>query len=210
MRTALLSLHEHPNAQVRLKAATATLAVAPVAARQTLQRIVDAKEFPQAAQAGFILVSLHRENTSRTNHDGAQVRRRLLMTGVPGRTEECTVCPPPRSKPIAIRRRVWRSCRRAQAVQDGRYRSSKGACDRQTRGRSSRHKHRRSHANHGNLKPLASALAQWCLRSPWYSSTVHRRNAVMRADSRRAFGCCFASPLRQVALRGRQTERQDP
>jgi hypothetical protein len=41
----------HPNAQVRLKAATATLAVAPEAARQTLQIISDRQEYPQAADA---------------------------------------------------------------------------------------------------------------------------------------------------------------
>jgi hypothetical protein len=50
-RRALLPLFLHPNAQVRLKAATATLAVAPEAARQTLQIISDRQEYPQAADA---------------------------------------------------------------------------------------------------------------------------------------------------------------
>jgi len=50
-RRALLPLFLHPNAQVRLKAATATLALAPEAARQTLQIISDRQEYPQAADA---------------------------------------------------------------------------------------------------------------------------------------------------------------
>lgn len=50
-RHALLPLLDHPNAQVRLKAAIATLAVAPEAARQTLQIISDRNEYPQAADA---------------------------------------------------------------------------------------------------------------------------------------------------------------
>jgi hypothetical protein len=50
-RRALLSLFSHPNAQVRLKAATATLALAPEAARRTLQVISDRQEYPQAADA---------------------------------------------------------------------------------------------------------------------------------------------------------------
>src|SRR5882762_6457710 len=45
-RRALLPLFLHPNAQVRLKAATATLALAPEAARQTLQIISDRQEYP--------------------------------------------------------------------------------------------------------------------------------------------------------------------
>src|SRR5262249_17719651 len=40
-RHKLLGLLEHPNAQVRLNAAIATLALAPQAARQTLQLIKD-------------------------------------------------------------------------------------------------------------------------------------------------------------------------
>jgi len=50
-RRALIPLYEHPNAQVRLKAAIETLALAPDAARQALQIISDREEYPQAADA---------------------------------------------------------------------------------------------------------------------------------------------------------------
>jgi hypothetical protein len=50
-RRALLRLLDHPNAQVRLKSAIATLALAPEAARQALQVISDRQEYPQAADA---------------------------------------------------------------------------------------------------------------------------------------------------------------
>jgi hypothetical protein len=50
-RRALLPLLDHPNAQVRLKSAIATLALAPQAARQALQVISDRQEYPQAADA---------------------------------------------------------------------------------------------------------------------------------------------------------------
>lgn len=50
-RSALEAIFEHPNAQVRLKAAQAALAVAPEAARRTLQLISDRNEYPQAAYA---------------------------------------------------------------------------------------------------------------------------------------------------------------
>jgi hypothetical protein len=54
-RSALTVLYEHPNPQVRLMAAQATLAVAPAAARQVLQLISDRKEWPQAADANGTL-----------------------------------------------------------------------------------------------------------------------------------------------------------
>jgi len=57
-RRALLCLLDHPNAQVRLKAAISTLAVAPRAARDTLQKISDRKEYPQAADARGMLNAL--------------------------------------------------------------------------------------------------------------------------------------------------------
>jgi hypothetical protein len=44
-RKALITLLEHSNPQVRLMAAKATLALAPIAARQTLQDILDRKQF---------------------------------------------------------------------------------------------------------------------------------------------------------------------
>jgi hypothetical protein len=59
-RTALVPLFEHSNPQVRLMAAEATLAVAPVAARQVLQEIRDRREFPQAANASQTLRALER------------------------------------------------------------------------------------------------------------------------------------------------------
>ncbi|MGD9867893.1 MAG: DUF2019 domain-containing protein [Hyphomicrobiales bacterium] len=51
-------LYVHPNAQVRLKAATKTLAIALEAARKVLQEIIDAHEFPQALDAGMLLGGL--------------------------------------------------------------------------------------------------------------------------------------------------------
>jgi|SRR4051812_46743310 Domain of unknown function (DUF2019) len=59
-REALLRLFQHSNAQVRLKAAKATLAIAPIAAREMLQTIADSKEFPQAGDAGMSLWNLDR------------------------------------------------------------------------------------------------------------------------------------------------------
>jgi hypothetical protein len=57
-RRALIPLHTHPNAQVRLKSAIATLTLAPEAARRTLQIIRDRKEYPQAADALGMLRAL--------------------------------------------------------------------------------------------------------------------------------------------------------
>ena len=54
-RRALFPLYAHPNAQVRLKAAKATLAVAPRAARDVLEAIKERREFPQALDAGMTL-----------------------------------------------------------------------------------------------------------------------------------------------------------
>jgi hypothetical protein len=57
-RKALLPLFEHPNLQVRLKAAITTLALAPGPSRQLLQAIANSHRFPQAADAGLILDGL--------------------------------------------------------------------------------------------------------------------------------------------------------
>jgi hypothetical protein len=57
-RRVLLPLLDHGNAQVRLKAAIATLTIEPEAAREALQKIVDQKEFPQAGSAGSMLDAL--------------------------------------------------------------------------------------------------------------------------------------------------------
>ena len=57
-RRALVSLFSDPNAQVRLNAAIATLAVEPEAARQALQLISDRNEYPQAPYARDMLWAL--------------------------------------------------------------------------------------------------------------------------------------------------------
>lgn len=57
-RRALMRLYHHRNAQVRLKTAIATLAIAPELARQVLQVIKDRSEFPQAGDAAMMLRSL--------------------------------------------------------------------------------------------------------------------------------------------------------
>jgi hypothetical protein len=59
-RRLLLNLFTHDNAQVRLNAAKATLAVAPQTARNELQKLVDSKEYPQAGDAGMCLWNLDR------------------------------------------------------------------------------------------------------------------------------------------------------
>src|SRR5262249_46404110 len=57
-RRALLPLYDHPNAQVRLKAVKATLAVAPERARRMLEIIADSREYPQAGDAGMTIDAL--------------------------------------------------------------------------------------------------------------------------------------------------------
>jgi hypothetical protein len=57
-RRALLPLYHHANAQVRLAAAKATLAVAPQDAREMLQAIKNSREYPQAGDAGMCLYTL--------------------------------------------------------------------------------------------------------------------------------------------------------
>ena len=59
-RLALLRLYDHPNMQVRLKAAKRTLGVAPEAARKVIQAIYDSKWYPQAGEAGMSLWNLDR------------------------------------------------------------------------------------------------------------------------------------------------------
>ena len=59
-RHALIPLYEHPNMQVRLKAAKATLAIAPDAARRTLEAISAANWPPQSLDAGMCLWTLDR------------------------------------------------------------------------------------------------------------------------------------------------------
>lgn len=57
-RRALLPLLKHRNAQVRLKAAIALLASDPEAARAALQKMSDADEYPQAADARGMMRAL--------------------------------------------------------------------------------------------------------------------------------------------------------
>jgi Domain of unknown function (DUF2019) len=57
-RRALIALLEHPNAEVRLRAAFATLALVPDLARKTLQNISDWNEYPQAPNARGMLRGL--------------------------------------------------------------------------------------------------------------------------------------------------------
>lgn len=57
-RSALLPLLEHPNLEVRLRAAKATLAVAPEAARATLVALTRIQHTPQAGDAGMCLRAL--------------------------------------------------------------------------------------------------------------------------------------------------------
>ncbi|MBZ0139548.1 MAG: DUF2019 domain-containing protein [Pseudorhodoplanes sp.] len=59
-RRALLPLLSHPNAQVRVKAAKATLALAPDAARRVLEAVAESGEQPQALEAGMSLWNLDR------------------------------------------------------------------------------------------------------------------------------------------------------
>lgn len=50
-RLTLMRLYDHPNMHVRLKAATDTFAVAPLPARQILEKIANFGHMPQAAEA---------------------------------------------------------------------------------------------------------------------------------------------------------------
>lgn len=59
-RSALLQLYNHKNMQVRLKAARATLAVSPVAARAQLEAIEASGWQPQAGDAGMSILNLDR------------------------------------------------------------------------------------------------------------------------------------------------------
>lgn len=59
-RSVLLALFDHPTIQVRLNATHATLAVAPEAARRSLEAIAASQYFPQAGDAGMSLWNLDR------------------------------------------------------------------------------------------------------------------------------------------------------
>jgi hypothetical protein len=57
-RRALMSLYGHDNPQVQVKAALATLAIAPAAARQVLQTIRETCHGPQRLEAGMSIRAL--------------------------------------------------------------------------------------------------------------------------------------------------------
>ena len=57
-RSALVPLLQHPNLEVRLRAAKSTLAVAPEAARATLEALRKITHTPQASDAGMCLSAL--------------------------------------------------------------------------------------------------------------------------------------------------------
>jgi len=59
-RRSLRILYDHPNMQVRLMAAKATLAVAPQDARRLLEAIASSRWYPQAGDAGMCLWNLDR------------------------------------------------------------------------------------------------------------------------------------------------------
>ena len=57
-RRVLIALYDHNNPEVRLKAAKATLAVAPLAARKVLESLTENKLYSQAGAAGMCLWAL--------------------------------------------------------------------------------------------------------------------------------------------------------
>jgi len=59
-RSALLGLFSHPDIQVRLQAARATLAIAPSESRRLIEEIAASHLFPQAGDAGMTLANLDR------------------------------------------------------------------------------------------------------------------------------------------------------
>jgi uncharacterized protein DUF2019 len=59
-RRALMDLYDHENAQVRLQAGQATLAVARETARKQIETIANGRKFPQAGDAGMVLDALDR------------------------------------------------------------------------------------------------------------------------------------------------------
>jgi hypothetical protein len=59
-RSALLALYDHPNPQVQLQAARASLAVAPETGRLLIEKIASSRKFPQAGDAGMTLFNLDR------------------------------------------------------------------------------------------------------------------------------------------------------
>lgn len=57
-RSVLMALYDNPNPNVRVKAAKATLAIAPAAARQVLETVVATCFGPEILEAGMSLTNL--------------------------------------------------------------------------------------------------------------------------------------------------------
>jgi hypothetical protein len=57
-RRALLPLLDHPNPQVRMRAAHAVLSISPALARKAFESVRDSQIFPQAMDAGMTLRAL--------------------------------------------------------------------------------------------------------------------------------------------------------
>jgi Domain of unknown function (DUF2019) len=57
-RRALLPLLDHPNVQVRMKAAHAVLAISPLLARKAFENVRDSQIYPQAMYAGMTIRAL--------------------------------------------------------------------------------------------------------------------------------------------------------
>jgi hypothetical protein len=57
-RRALLPLLDHPNLQVRMRAAHAVLSISPALARKAFESVRDSQIFPQAMDAGMTLGAL--------------------------------------------------------------------------------------------------------------------------------------------------------
>ena len=66
-RRVLLDLYAHSSLQVRLNAAKATLAIAPIAARQLLESLTENKLYAQAGDAGMCLWRSIKVFSSRLN-----------------------------------------------------------------------------------------------------------------------------------------------
>ena len=59
-RNVLMTLYDNPNPNVRVKAAKATLAIAPAAARQVLETVAATCYGPEILEAGISLTNLDR------------------------------------------------------------------------------------------------------------------------------------------------------
>ena len=67
-RNVLMALYDNPNPNVRVKAAKATLTIAPAAARQVLETVAATCFGPEILEAGMSLTNLDRGIYSITNH----------------------------------------------------------------------------------------------------------------------------------------------